>query len=119
MSLAPYAVVMGLADTAVQAFTMDALLSINHGQRPAIYVETVETLEPTDASEVQKVKYEVSLCRTRSPSCLIRPRGHRLTELQYMRQVKLSILDIGCRPDSAPATPDQLRAILEKAKRWE
>lgn len=39
---------------------MDALLSINHGQRPAIYVETVETLEPTDASEIQKVKYEVS-----------------------------------------------------------
>ena len=40
---------------------MDALLSINHGQRPAIYVEAVETLEPTDAVEVQKVKYEVSL----------------------------------------------------------
>jgi hypothetical protein len=39
---------------------MDALLSINLGQRPAIYVETVETLEPSDATEIQRVKYQVS-----------------------------------------------------------
>lgn len=39
---------------------MDALLSINHGQKPAIYVETVETLEPTDATEFQTVKIQVS-----------------------------------------------------------
>ena len=40
---------------------MDALLSINHGQRPAIYFDTVETIEPTDACEVQKTKFKVSL----------------------------------------------------------
>jgi hypothetical protein len=40
---------------------MDALLSINHGQRPAIYFDTVETVEPTDACEIQKTKFMVSL----------------------------------------------------------
>jgi len=40
---------------------MDALLSINHGQRPAIYFDTVETIEPTDACEIQKTKFKVSL----------------------------------------------------------
>jgi hypothetical protein len=40
---------------------MDALLSINHGQKPAIYFETVETIEPTDANEIQKTKYMVGL----------------------------------------------------------
>jgi hypothetical protein len=39
---------------------MDALLSINHGQRPAIYFDTVETVEPTDACEIQKTKFKVS-----------------------------------------------------------
>jgi len=40
---------------------MDALLSINHGQKPAIYFDTVETIEPTDACEIQKTKFRVSL----------------------------------------------------------
>jgi hypothetical protein len=44
---------------------MDALLSINHGQKPAIYVDTVETIEPTDASDVQKTKYSVCVLRRR------------------------------------------------------
>ena len=38
---------------------MDALLSINHGQKPAIYVDTVETMEPTDACDIQKTKFMV------------------------------------------------------------
>lgn len=96
----------------LQAFTMDALLSINHGQRPAIYVENVETLEPTDASEIQKVKYEVSIPPLLCGAIELRTR-------QYMRQVKLNVLDIGCRPDSAPASSDHLRNTLETLKRWE
>lgn len=49
---------------------MDALLSINHGQRPAIYVETVETLEPSDAPEAQRVKYQVGSTLTVPVSAL-------------------------------------------------
>lgn len=74
---------------------MDALLSINHGQKPAIYGDTVETMEPTDANEIQKTKYK------------------------YMREVKLPVLEAGCRPDSAPASQDQFKAISEQLMRFE
>jgi hypothetical protein len=74
---------------------MDALLSINHGQKPAIYVDTVETMEPTDANEIQKTKY------------------------MYMREVKLPVLDVGCRPDSAPVSQEYLQEMLTKLKRFE
>jgi hypothetical protein len=36
-----------------------------------------------------------------------------------MREVKLSVLDIGCRPDSAPASQEQLQATHDILKRYE
>jgi len=90
---------------------MDALLSINHGQKPAIYFDTVETIEPTDACEIQKTKFRVSLLL--SLSC------RDLLTFQYMREVKLPVLDVGCRPDSAPASQEHLQATLDKVKRFE
>jgi len=36
-----------------------------------------------------------------------------------MREVKLPVLDVGCRPDSAPASQEHLQATLDKVKRFE
>lgn len=45
-----------------QCYTIDCLMSINHGQRSAIPLENIETLMPDrSATLLHKMKYEV--CR--------------------------------------------------------
>jgi hypothetical protein len=39
--------------------------------------------------------------------------------MQYMREVKLPVLDVGCQPDSAPASQEILQATLDKLKPFE
>lgn len=68
-------------------YTIDCLMSINHGQRSAIPLENIETRMPMNsATLMHKLKYE------------------------YMRTVKTSVIDIGCRPDNAPASWEQILA---------
>lgn len=48
-----------------QCYTIDCLMSINHGQRSAIPLENIETLMPDrSATLLHKMKYEV--CRVES-----------------------------------------------------
>lgn len=43
-----------------QCYTIDCLMSINHGQRSAIPLENIETLMPDrSATLLHKMKYEV------------------------------------------------------------
>lgn len=42
-----------------EAYTMDNLLSINHGQRPGIELMNIETAYATDATALECVKYDV------------------------------------------------------------
>ena len=64
-------------------------MSINHGQRTGINVDTMETQLPTDLTLIQSTKYS------------------------YMRFVKAAVIDIGCRPDESPASWEQIQATAQ------
>jgi hypothetical protein len=119
----PPVVIQTSAD--IQCYTIDCLMSINHGQRSAIPLENIETLMPTTgATMMHKLKYEV---RIRAGFC---SHGSQ----QYMRTVKTSVIDIvshitghprrctnhqGCRPDSAPASWEQISAVHRVLMQYE
>lgn len=100
----------GRDETHMQAYTMDNLLSINHGQRPGVELMNVETIYPTDASNLQAIKYDVSGLRLSLSVGLKR---------QYITGVKVHVLDVGCRPDSAPASWERVKSIHEAMMKWE
>ena len=78
------------------AYTVDCLMSINHGQRTAVPLDIVETLMPVkSATELTKMKYV------------------------YMRNVKTSVINIGCKPDSAPASWDEIMATDQLLMQYE
>ncbi|EIW67603.1 hypothetical protein TREMEDRAFT_33487 [Tremella mesenterica DSM 1558] len=73
-----------------EMYTIDCLVSINHGQRTAITLETIETQFPEKVSMQARVKYD------------------------YMRHVKNAVINIGCLPDSAPASWEEICTVQER-----
>lgn len=72
-----------------ESFVCDGLMSINHGQRTAIPIENIECRYPNVSTRLT-------------------------TRYEYMRRVNYNVLDLGLRPDSNPASPEQIRACEEE-----
>ncbi|KAK4686463.1 hypothetical protein P7C73_g3669, partial [Tremellales sp. Uapishka_1] len=69
------------------AFVMDCLISLTHGQRIAVPLESIETAYPRKVTPLVQTKYD------------------------YMRLVKTRVIDLGLKPDSNPATEEELQSI--------
>ncbi|ORY31844.1 hypothetical protein BCR39DRAFT_465430 [Naematelia encephala] len=63
-----------------ESYCIDCLISINHGQRTGVQLENIEAAMPKEQKPLLRIKYE------------------------YMQNVKAVVIDIGCRPDSSPAS---------------
>lgn len=68
-------------------YTLDCLMSINHGQRTAIPQNSIEAKYPDDDMPMCKLKY------------------------MYMGHIKSQVIEIGCAPDSL--SRDDLEAKVQ------
>lgn len=78
-----------------EAYTLDCLMSINHGQRTAIPHDSIEATYPDDNMPLCKLKY------------------------MYMGHVKRQVIEIGCAPESVSKAEledrvSQLAEMLDK-----
>jgi hypothetical protein len=78
-----------------EMWTIDCLISINHGQRTAILLENIETAYPDNAPAFLLAKYE------------------------HMRQVKSRVIDIGCRRDNDPASQETIAQVRAAGKQFD
>ncbi|WWC88327.1 uncharacterized protein L201_003236 [Kwoniella dendrophila CBS 6074] len=78
-----------------EMFTLDCLICLNHGQRTAIPIEYVECSYPKHASPLSLKKYD------------------------FMKLVKTQVIDIGCLPDSSPASQEQLDKVQQKLMQFD
>lgn len=78
-----------------EMYTVDCLISINHGQRTAIPIETIEAAFPQSVTPLAMAKY------------------------QYMRAVKAQVIEVGCMPDSNPASPEHVAQIWDTLSLFE
>jgi hypothetical protein len=78
-----------------EMWTIDCLISINHGQRTAILLENIETSYPDKAPAFLLAKYE------------------------HMRQVKSRVIDIGCRRDNDPASQETIAQVRAAGKQFD
>ncbi|WWD18802.1 hypothetical protein CI109_103257 [Kwoniella shandongensis] len=72
-----------------EIFVLDCLICLNHGQRTAINVEYIEAAYPKNVSQLAYKKYD------------------------FCRVVKSQVIDVGCLPDSAPASWDKVAQVKQ------
>ncbi|WVF69093.1 hypothetical protein IAT40_003867 [Kwoniella sp. CBS 6097] len=78
-----------------EIFVLDCLICLNHGQRTAIPIEYIETAYPKDTSALSIKKYE------------------------FMKLVKTQVIDIGCLPDTAPASWEKVDAVKQRLMQFD
>ncbi|WVW85067.1 hypothetical protein I302_107103 [Kwoniella bestiolae CBS 10118] len=78
-----------------EIFVLDCLICLNHGQRTAIPMEYVEAAYPKNTSTLSLKKYE------------------------FMKLVKTQVIDIGCLPDSAPASWEKVEDVKNKLMQFD
>ncbi|KAK8858908.1 hypothetical protein IAR55_003139 [Kwoniella newhampshirensis] len=78
-----------------EIFVLDCLICLNHGQRTAINVEYIEAAYPKGSLDLSYTKYD------------------------FCRLVKSQVIDIGCLPDSAPASWDKVDAVKQILMRFD
>ncbi|OCF44315.1 hypothetical protein I317_01760 [Kwoniella heveanensis CBS 569] len=78
-----------------EIFVLDCLICLNHGQRTAIPIEYIETAYPKDTSALSLKKYE------------------------FMKLVKTQVIDIGCLPDTSPASWEKVDAVKQRLMQFD
>lgn len=72
-----------------ELYTIDCIMSVNHGQRTGVLMETIEAAFPKHLTGLAMARYE------------------------YMRSVKSQVIEVGCMPDANPASDAQVEQIWE------
>lgn len=78
-----------------EVYVLDCLICLNHGQRASIPVEYIETAYPKGVPPLAYKKYD------------------------FIRLVKSRVIEVGCLPDSAPATWDRVEDVKRLLMQFE